>query len=350
MGSLDQMVPERFRADEKQFLQQEQKAATAGGYAMVDNPENVVPPEQFEALFRSDPWLAGEFQRIASDPFYKRQGMPLTSLPVIDAVKKKLDFGRNKALEGRDLYDAGMFKSRLDDIKAITDAAFPDYAATRETWKEFAGISDAADLGRQFMSGKLSVKNDQMRLAIDSMNDADLYAFRVGSAEGLRDRIGGVNVRSDLTKKIVGVPEIEERARLAFGSLDGLQEFGKKLKSEEQLFKTYAELKGGSQTAARQEAGAALSEDPGSALQAFGTAVASPSPTNLAQAGIRALQKFSGPQVPESTRNQIADILLGRDTQQLSRQYQNTLGSAETRRKLARMLATAGTTQVGGSQ
>lgn len=346
---INKMVPDRFQAGDKMALQADQKAATAAGYAMVNNPENVVPPERFAELFNSDPWLEAEFKRIANDPFYKRQGMPLTSLPVIDAVKKKLDAGAAKALADRDNYDAMMFKSRLDDIKAITDAAFPQYANTRAIWKEFAGISDAADLGRQWMSGKVSMKNDEMRLAMESMSPADLEAFRIGSAEGLRDRIGGVVSRADVTKKLMGVPDLEDRMRMAFGGAAGFKDYVKKLVNEEEMFKLYGSVKTGSQTAERQAADQALQQDPGAVLEAVGSVASGwTNPANYLRLAGQAARRMGGPQLPEDARNKLADILLGRAPEALNTPYVTQMDNAEIRRRLARALATGATTQVGG--
>jgi hypothetical protein len=206
-------------------------------------------------------------------------------------------------------------------------------------------ISEALEAGTEFM--QKGVKPD-----LSKMRPEELHAFRTGAAQAIRDRVGDVTVRQDVTKKLFEIKNLEEKTRQAFGDADIFKKYIDGLQNERAMFDTFAEVKTGSQTAARTEAGEALKQDAGGLGQAVGElasgGIANPSAYLRAGAGL--VRRMSGPQVPIPVQNQIADILLGRAPEQLSQQYQTTMGNAATRQKIARMLATGLTSQVGGSQ
>ena len=205
------------------------------------------------------------------------------------------------------------------DVTASTgpNSVRPDggaYARARASYAGPSELIDAIEMGNNFLSGKAFKNSDDLFAYLGDLSADAREAFRVGAVQSLRDKIGNTVVRADLTKRLMGIPDLEEKIRMAFGSDDVFRRYIRGLKNEEQLFKTYAEITGNSKTAARQAADADASTDPGAKAQAVLNIAANPTSPSAWLSGLR--NWFGSTptrlRIPEAQRDDMADMLLSR--------------------------------------
>lgn len=219
--------------------------------------------------------------------------------------------------EGGALYDAGR-------------------VGTAAAWR----TTDAVNSGAAFMSKAEFGRASDVKAAIDAMSPEQLDAFRQGAAQALKDKIGDLVTRADATKRIMDMPALEERIRLAFGDDRTFKRYIDALKGERQMFGTYAEVTKGSQTAPRLAADADLKRDPSALGEAAVGIAASPfSP----MAWLRGAASVAGNArdrlaIPESARDRIAQLLISRDANAIRPNMEAVAMSEAARVALARAL------------
>lgn len=118
-------------------------------YAAIMKPENVLPPEQFNSLLQSNPLIAGAIKDIRSDPIIGSsvQGMPDSSLPVLDLAKRHLDDLESSAIRSGAANRARIVGGASNDLVNQLDANFPGYADARQAAEDRFGEFDRKTLG-----------------------------------------------------------------------------------------------------------------------------------------------------------------------------------------------------------
>jgi len=127
-------------------------------------------------------------------------------------------------------------------------------------------IEEAAELGLKFMHQNM--RTGSIKKAMDSMSPEALHEFRVSVVNAIREKLGGLVIRADATKKIFEIHGLEKKIALAFGSKERFKSYIKMLKAEQQMNKSYGVM-GGSQTAERETVKSAAEIDPSRIAQGF---------------------------------------------------------------------------------
>ena len=147
----------------------------------------------------------------------------------------------------------------LDTIKnsgesgAIYDAS---RIGTRGEWMK----QEALESGAKFMNRAEFLNPEALASSLAKMSPEELHTFRVGAAQALKQKLE-VNTRTDVTKKIMDIPVLEDKIRFAFGDVEMFKKYITGLESEKTMFKGYS-MMGGSQTAEREAAKADAVIDP----------------------------------------------------------------------------------------
>lgn len=338
--SIDDLVPGQYGVGERAALEAARRGAAQPLYQKSANvASNLIPEEQF-AQVMDDPFLAREFAKVKANKLYGMADLPDNSLTVVDAVKKSLDDQVSAAKRAGNNNAARLLQDKVGRLIDMADEAFPDYGAARQVWADYSGVIDAGDLGRKFMRGDVDVVADAVR----RMSPEEAAQFRVGAAQALRDRIGGLVTRADATKKIGDIPALEQKIRVAFGDDDLFRRYIDMLDAERAMFDTYAAVKGGSQTAERMLADADAAVDPGALMQAGVDLAHSPLNPVAWWRGAKALSGNAGRRaaMPESVREELARALVSRNTEPLNQTMSSQLAAQSSRDALARALTTSG--------
>lgn len=345
---VDDLVPGGFTAQDRAGLVAQRGAAARKPYEIVNDPNSLIPQEALAPVLADD-FMADIFARVQGNKLYGLKGAPPNQLAVVDAVKKELDDAISAAQRAGRNNEARLLMQRKDALVSVADEAFPEYAQAREVWRNFSDVLDAGDLGRKLMTGGVQGRPDALRAAISEMGPQELEQVRIGAAQAIRDRIGDVNTRTDVTKKLMDIPALEEKVRLVFGDDDMFRRYIGMLQNEREMFETYA-LRGGSQTTERLAADEALRNDPGAALEAVGSIASNPgNPMNYLRAGVQAARSGAGRiSTPEPVRNQLAQLLMSRDPMALNTPYRTQMTDEMRRRLLAQALTQGVATQQGG--
>ena len=214
------------------------------------------------------------------------------------------------------------------------------YAQARSLAADKFSQKRAIDAGLNFMRGSEFRNPQELARSVEGMGQQERHLFRVGAAQAIKERLGGLVARADATKKIKDIPALEQKILLAFGDDKTFSKYIDMLNSERQMFDTYGAIRGGSQTAERLAADADTAVDPG-ALAAAGVDLAS-NPWNP-MAWLRGAKAVSGraaaqAKTPEPVRRELAKILMGQDTTPLNSQMQAQVTSEAQKRNLTRLL------------
>jgi hypothetical protein len=216
---------------------------------------------------------------------------------------------------------------------------------TAAAWR----TTEAAEAGTAFMNRAEFGRAKDISASLAKMKPEDREAFRMGAAQAIKDKLDNLNVRSDATKRVMDIPALEDRIRVAFGDRDTFRRYIDMLKNERAMFDSYASIKANSKTAERLAADADLNRDPGGMAQDMVGIASNPlNPMNYVRAGVRYLgDQASRMATPEPVRARLAQVLAGRDPGALNQAMQSVQMSQQDRARLARALMGGGAV-VGG--
>jgi hypothetical protein len=184
-----------------------------------------------------------------------------------------------------------------------------------------------------------SLSADQLRKDLLKMSESEQEAARIGAFEAIRDKVGTSKAGRTEMMNLVENFVPREKLELLFGSREKFDQFYRTMIAERTMREADA-LGRGSQTAPRQAALGELNADV--ALDVGG--MASGSPVNFITSGTRL---WNQAQLPETTRNQLARLLMMRGPQAET----DVFGMEAVARKLAERRArrAAGIGGVGGA-
>lgn len=184
-----------------------------------------------------------------------------------DKVKRKMDdeIGSLKRNGAKDaVAEAVDIKNQL---VAHIDSLVPDYKSARRGAAGFIGAENALDAGAMLVNKK--VPTDVAFRMFTKMNDAERELARIGITNALKERLGEVRKRADLSKNLFNNPNAEKRLGIFLGDKN-MGRLGNLLKNETLMNVSKDQVLGGSQTKKRF-ADAALSGLTGGALYSAGT-------------------------------------------------------------------------------
>jgi hypothetical protein len=232
-------------------------------------------------------------------------GKPI-SFQSLDQVKQALyDLETKFKISGEAQEASGFAKLRkeltakLDSLSPKDKAGGSIYAQARDAYAGPAQMKDAVEAGRK----AFALKQVELEELIKDMSSSEMDAFRVGALQGLREKTGSVPGQTKLLK-MSQEPNTSGPLKLVFG--DKFEAFQKAVENEKRL-KLFESVGGGSSSISNL----AQAEDLGADIvQAVGNVATAPATGNIAGAlaGISTLTKKVA--LPESTRNQLALMLL----------------------------------------
>lgn len=209
------------------------------------------------------------------------------------------------------------------------------YANALDAWAGPSAAADAANLGRTVLNRSLSA--DQLRKELAGMSQSELEAARIGAFEAIRDKVGTSKAGRTEMMNLVENFVPREKLQVLFGSPEKFDQFYRTMIAERTMRE--ADVLGrGSQTMPRQAALGELNADV--ALDVSN--LASGSPINFITAGTK---MWNQAQLPETTRNQLARLLMMRGPQAETDVFniENVARKlAEQRRRRAAVIGSAG--------
>jgi hypothetical protein len=307
-------------------LVQERSAAAGPLYQQLQGVQVQIDNDLFGLLRRAGKEAMGKSQRLArlagedqlaltnalqetrdavTNATVSGKPIPFTSL---DHVKQSLyDLERAYAAKG-EKGEAAAFGNLRRDLTAKLDQMSPKdaagnsiYAQAREAYAGPSQIADAVEAGR----GALSEKAPELAALIGSLSQSEQEGFRVGILQALREKTGTEAGQTSLLK-MWKEPGTSDKLRLLFG--DDYRRFAAAVAKERNL-KSMEQVGRGSQTAGRL----AAAEDLGGELASGAADVAAATQTGNVVGGLSGIGKVrKAIALPESTRNQLAQMLLQR--------------------------------------
>lgn len=338
---LDDLVPENFYAAKDATIAARKKLGQ--GYEAARSVETPVDTKALIADLDAQLKTAkGGIQSGLSKArsyLFTADGKPDTSIAGLHEAKMAIDDlinGTGDSSIGRTA------QARLKDVQArLVDAiesAAPDYKAARlgtaAEWQK----ADALEAGAKFLS-KGEFKNPtEIALSLKQMGPEELNNFRTGVVRAIKDKIGDLPVRADATKRLMDIPALEQKIRLAFGDDAMFQKYIKGLEGEKALFDAYSKIMGGSRTGEVLAEQADAKLDPSRIAQGVRTMI-SGNPMDWLRGGAQVLGGTKDRiLMPEARSKELAKLLTGRDIAPIQQQFEMQQLSAAQRDKLARAL------------
>lgn len=233
--------------------------------------------------------------------------VPMT---VLDSVKQSLYDAAQSAKQS----GSGNQAKAIDDIRVNLTSFLVDkspklggQSAYRQALDKWAGPSqmmDAAELGRNAMTGDIVNFKQELR----ALSPSEIDAFRIGALQSLRQKTGTEAGQTSLLK-MWKEPATQERLKAVF---DGdYRKFATAVAQEARL-KGLESAGRGSQTAARL---AGMSDLDIAPAMAAGQSVVSGNVPGMITSAVGLANRVS---TPEPVRNQMGQILLSREQQRLN--------------------------------
>lgn len=355
IGKTDEMIPEDYYVTRK-ALQNENKAAEFYKQAysankMIESAEVdriLKTPSGKQALRKAvqmmrddmknvsqvDPELTAALKEIEGASTGAGVGRGL-KLETLDYVKRALQDMERKSM---DQFGKSTEKSRIvgnlkRKLTKALDAADETgaYAKARSLASDRFANKEALELGTKFMKG--SAPGD-LKEIMSEMSESELHHFRIGSARQIKEQLAGLVSRADATKKVLDIPALEQKIKMVFGDDRKFAEYVRFLEGEKTMFKTYADVLKGSQTAERMAAMEDAGIDPG-ALIDLGVGAKTANPGRFLNALVNMTKgAYNRAVLPEGTAREIAKIGTSRSIPPgLSKTFREVLNSDDRYRR-----------------
>lgn len=256
-------------------------------------------------------------------------GAPETSVESLHQAKMAID----DLMSGNVASSIGrVAKGRIRDyqnqlVSAIEDAgeAGAAYRAGRLGTAGQWRLDEALEGGRNFMTRSNFKDSESLQAALKKMSAEELDHFRIGAARALKDRIGESVARADVTKKIMDIPALENKIKIAFGDKELFKRYIQRLQGEKEMFKSYSDVLKGSQTAERMAAMEDAGIDPGALIQ-MGVSAKTGNMPGVIQS---LLNQISGLRnrytIPEGTSRELGGLLTSRGHEGLNKTFREVL-------------------------
>lgn len=276
-------------------------------YRQTVNPENLIDDTRF-AEIANDPFMMSVFKEVQEDTLLGMGQDATNSMPVVDAVKKRLDDMISAAQRAGEGNRARLLIEKRDALVRMADDAFPEYAAAREAWAIPTRLQDAMERGRKFLRSDADLTAKE----IAAMSPDEQKMFQLGARKAISEMI------SSDTQSIVGRLADKKEAlwskiRAAFPDEKAFNAFRQEVMDEAGKMQTdrFVSPRAGSQTAGLKEDIAELGRTPSSAMDAVGHLATGNKLAALGSLLKGPYQKFSAPN--QRTAKELADALFALD-------------------------------------
>lgn len=302
--------------------------------------------------------LLAELGKMDRVPGGVSKGLKLETLDLVKqglddayrATERKVATGNARQGELRDLASLKSALVRELDAADITARAGPNstrpeggaYAQARRLASDKFRNQDALETGANFMSRSEFTNPQELAQRVATMAPEELHSFRIGAAQALKQKIEDMVARADATKRLMDIPALEQKIRLAFGDDALFQRYIQGLEGEKAMFDSYAKITGGSRTGEVLAEQADAKIDPSRIMQGLQRMV-SANPLDWVGGGMQALGGVKDRALmPEATSRQLARALTGQDVGPLRQAHQAVQLSEARRQAMARALTAAG--------
>lgn len=268
-----------------------------------------------------------------------------------DAIKRGIDAmidGETDAVTGKISERGRALVQVKQAFVGELDRLNPAYAEARAAYSGPSQLIDAMNLGSRFMNRAAMGNADDLAAQIKGMSPDELHHFRIGAVQQIRDKLNSLNTRSDATKRLMDIPDLENRIRLAFGDDATFSQYIQMLQNERQMFDTYGKIMGGSRTAEVLAEQADSGFDRGRIAQGVASVVQPVSPMDFLRGvgdiagGMKDRATITGP-----VSGRLSNLLLGRSVEPMRTAMRSAEMSDAQRRSLARMLLSSGVVGAG---
>lgn len=303
--------------------------------------------------------LLAEIGKMDRVPIGVSKGLKLETLDLVKqglddayrATERKVINGTARQGELRDLASLKSAFVRELDAADVTAQAGPNstrpdggaYARARALASDKFRNQEALETGTTFMSRSEFQNPRELADSLAGMNAEQLHNFRIGAAQALKQKIGDLNTRSDATKRLMDVPALEQKIRLAFGDDQTFSRYIRGLENERAMFDSYGKILGNSRTGEVLAEQADAAVDPSRIIQGMQQLASGSYGSGLLNvAGGLKDRAF----MTEPMSRNLGQMLTGRNVGPLNQAYQQAQLSEDMKRRIAQYLATTG--GVGG--
>lgn len=224
-----------------------------------------------------------------------------------DLVEKEMDATTGKLSKLGQSYQELRDKLRSELVNRTTDPETGEsvYGHALNAWAGPSAAREAAKFGSTILNRSLSA--DQLRKNLEKMSESELEAMRIGAFEAIRDKVGTSKAGRTEMMNLVENFVPREKLQVLFGSPEKFDKFYRTMVAERTMREADA-LGRGSQTLPRQAALGELNADIALDVGEMATG----GPATWATKGAKAWNQV---QLPESTRTQLARLLMQRGQQ-----------------------------------
>ena len=263
--AADNLAPAANVTAKADALTAQAKNASRPIYQKAVNPFRIIPDDAF-AVVGQDPFLKGVISRVKADKLAGMSDMADNSMPVVDAVKKRLDDMIGVAQRQGANNRVRMLAEKRDMLVAIADDAVPEYAAARGAYATPTRMKNALESGKKFLRNETSLTQKELR----ALSDDEQAMFRLGARQAIDDLISA-DTQAAVTRFADKKEALWSKLRTVFPDAESFGAFKSGVETElkrAQLERMIAP-RGGSQTTPLAEDIAELSRVPSWILDAI---------------------------------------------------------------------------------
>ena len=348
-GQIDELVPETYGETEAGI------AAARKGYGRVYNAArdggdlvDVAPviKELDDEISRSKGGIKSSLQKVR-DLLVDENGNPEITIETLHQSKIAID----ELMSGEARSSMGsVSKGRVKDyINKLLDSIGESgesgalYTAARTGTRGEWMKQEALESGAKFMRGSEFMDANALQSALAKMSPEELHSFRVGAVQALKGSMssnGKVTTRTDVVKKLMDLPDMEPKIKLAFGGDAMFKKYITGLEAEKEMFKGYS-MMGGSQTAEREAAKADAVVDPSRIIRGM-VKFKSPNPLDWAGGMVDVLGGSKDRLLmSEKLSKSLGDALIGQDATSIQNAFRAGEITDVTKRRMIKALTAA---------
>ena len=224
-----------------------------------------------------------------------------------DLIEKETDAATGRRSKLGNSYVELRNKLRTELVNRTPDPETGEsiYANALDAWAGPSAAADAANLGRTLLNRSLSA--DQLRKELAGMSQSELEAAKIGAFEAIRDKVGTSKAGRTEMMNLVENFVPREKLQVLFGSPEKFDQFYRTMVAERTMREADA-LGRGSQSVGRAAAAGDINAD---VVMDVGNMTSGGTPEMIS----RGVRLFNQAQLPETTRNQLARLLMMRGSQ-----------------------------------
>ena len=263
-SAADELAPSTNITAQADALTAKAKNASRPIYEKAVNPDRLIPEENF-AVVTEDPFLKSIIGRVKADKLAGMKDLPDNSMPVVDAVKKRMDDMIGLAQRQGANNRVRMLSEKRDMLVTLADDAVPEYAAAREAYGTPVRMREAMESGQKFLRGEVSLT----RKELTALSDEQQAMFRIGARKAIDDLISS-DTQAAVTRFADKKEALWAKLRAVFPNQESFARFktGVEQEIERAKLERFINPRGGAQTTPLAEDIAELSRVPSWILDA----------------------------------------------------------------------------------